>query len=151
MDKYELRILAWTAILLTIFLVSVMRASSKYATDLPECIPYDASFTKPGIKKIDDKVYQVFANAQMWSYEPSEMYFPVGSEVDFYLSSKDVVHGFHIAEKGINMMAVPGGINKTSVKFDKPGVYQIVCHEYCGSGHQHMRAEIIVNYPKGEN
>jgi len=47
----------------------------------------------------------------------------------------------------VNMMAVYGGVNKTTVKFDKPGVYPIVCHEYCGSGHQHMKADVIVNYP----
>jgi len=148
MDKYELRILTITGLLLVFFLISVLYAVNRYATDLPECIPYDESFTHPGIKKLDDSLYQVFINAQMWSFEPNEMFFPVGSEVDFYLSSKDVVHGFHIAEKGLNMMAVPGGINKMTTKFTEPGVYNIVCHEYCGSGHQHMHAEIVVNYPK---
>jgi len=147
MDKYEIRILVLTGLLLTIFLIVVIRAVDEFATDLPECIPYDESFTKPGIKKIDDKLYQVYVNARMWNFEPDEMFFPVGSTVDFYLSSNDVVHGFHIAEKGINMMAVPGGINKMTATFNKPGVYDIVCHEYCGSGHQHMRGEIIVNYP----
>lgn len=150
MDKYELRIIGLTVIMLVIFLVSVLRAVNKYATDLPECIPYDESFTQPQVKEIDDKLYQVFMRAQMWSFEPSELYFPVGSEVDFYLSSSDVVHGFHIADKGTNMMAVPGGINKATAVFNKPGVYEIVCHEYCGSGHHHMRAEIIVNYPEGQ-
>ena len=139
--------MAYTGMVLLVFLIAVVYGISKYATDVPECIPYDESFTEPGIKQIDDKLYQVFVNAQMWSFEPAEMRFPVGSEVDFYLSSKDVVHGFHIVEKGINMMAVPGGINKTTTTFTEPGVYSIVCHEYCGSGHQHMMAEIIVNYP----
>lgn len=150
MDKYEIKILTLTGLLLVFFLIAVLHAVNKYATDLPECIPYDAAFTVPGIKKLDDKMYQVFINAQMWSFEPDELYFPVGSEVDFYLSSKDVVHGFHIAEKGINMMAVPGGINKMTATFTKPGIYNIVCHEYCGSGHQHMRGEIIVNYPNNK-
>jgi cytochrome c oxidase subunit II len=26
-------------------------------------------------------------------------------------------------------------------------VYKIICHEYCGVGHQNMQAEVIVNYP----
>ena len=132
MDKYELKILLWTGILLVVFLVSILRGVAKYATDIPECIPYDEAFTKPGITELDDNTYQVFMLAQMWSFEPSEIFLPTGSEVDFYLTSKDVVHGFLINEKGINMMAVPGGINKTTVKFDEPGVYPIVCHEYCG-------------------
>ena len=71
MDKYELRILIITGITLIVFLVSILHAVGKYATDVPECIPYDESFTKPGIKQIDDDLYQVFINAQMWSFEPS--------------------------------------------------------------------------------
>ena len=46
-----------------------------------------------------------------------------------------------------SMMAVYGNINKSTVKFDKPGVYKITCHEYCGVGHQNMQAEVIVNDP----
>ena len=117
------------------------------ASDLPECIPYGEAYTEPRIVQLDDSTFQVFVVAQMWSFEPSEIYLPVGAEVDFYLSSKDVVHGFNIAEKGVNMMAVYGGINKITTKFDEPGVFPIVCHEYCGSGHQHMMGEVIVNYP----
>jgi cytochrome c oxidase subunit 2 len=147
MDKYELRIIMLTGALLVIFLVAVLRGVAKYATDIPECIPYDEAYLQPDIKEVDEGVYQVFMLAQMWSFEPSEIYLPVGAEVDFYLSSKDVVHGLHIADKSVNMMAVPGGINKTTVSFNQPGVYPIVCHEYCGSGHQHMKAEVIVNYP----
>ena len=147
MDKYEIRIMILTGIILVIFLVAVLRGMAKYATDVPECIPYDEAFTRPGVKDLGDDVYQVYMLSQMWSFEPSEIRLPVGAQVDFYLSSKDVVHGFHIADKGINMMAVPGGINKTTTSFDEPGVYQIICHEYCGSGHQHMKAEVIVNYP----
>lgn len=148
MDKHELRVLSFTGLLLLLFLLSMLLAIDKYAAEVPECIPYDASFTEPGVKELDDNLYQVFMVAQMWSFEPSELYFPVGAEVDFYLSSTDVVHGLHISKKATNMMAVPGGINKSTVKFNEPGVYEIVCHEYCGSGHQHMKGEIIVNYPK---
>jgi cytochrome c oxidase subunit 2 len=109
-------------ILLTIFLIVVIQAVDELATDLPDCIPYDESFINLGIKKNDDKLYQVYVNARMWNFEPNEMYFLVGSTTYFYLSSNDVVHGFHLADEGINMMAVPGGINKITAAFNKLGV-----------------------------
>jgi cytochrome c oxidase subunit 2 len=115
--------------------------------DVTECIPYDKAYTEPKIQKIDDKTYQVFAVAGMWSFEPSVINIPPGTEVDFYVTSKDVVHGFNIAERNVNMMAVYGGISKTTVTFKEPGVYKITCHEYCGTGHQNMQAEVIVDYP----
>ena len=147
-DKSEKKVLVATGSILALFIFSILYARGKFKSDLPECIPYDKAYEVPVINKIDDKTYQVFAVARMWVFEPSQIYIPVGREVDFYLTSKDVVHGFNIAEKNINMMAIYGNINKTTVKFDKPGVYKITCHEYCGTGHQNMQAEVIVNYPK---
>lgn len=150
LDKAEKRIIIITGGLLGLFVFSILYARGKFKADVLECLPYDKAYTEPKVNKIDEKTYQVFAVAQMWSFQPSEIYIPVGSEVDFFLTSKDVVHGFNIAQKNINMMAVYGAINKTTVKFEKPGVYEIVCHEYCGTGHQHMRAQVIVNYPEAK-
>jgi cytochrome c oxidase subunit 2 len=147
MDQHEIKIMGWTGMLLAVFLTATLLGVSRYATDVPDCVPYDAAFLEPKVTRLDSNLYQVNLLAQMWNFEPSEIYLPVGAEVDFYLTSKDVVHGFHIANKNLNMMAVPGGVNKMTVKFDQPGVYEMICHEYCGSGHQHMRGEVIVNYP----
>lgn len=149
-DKYEKKILVATLGLIGLFVFSLLYARDKYRTDLPECLPYNKAFSVPGIKKLDDKTYQVFAIASMWQFQPSEMFIPVGSDVDFFLTSRDVVHGFNIAGKNVNMTAVYGTLNKCTVHFDKPGVYDIVCHEYCGTGHQSMRAQVIVNYPNAK-
>jgi cytochrome c oxidase subunit II len=145
-DNSEKKILIGTGILLSLFIFSILYARTKN-NDLPECLPFNKTYLEPKVTKLDDKTYQVFAVAQMWQFQPAQIYIPVGSEVDFFLTSKDVVHGFNIAEKNVNMMAVYGNINKTTVRFDKPGVYKITCHEYCGAGHQAMQGEVIVNYP----
>jgi len=145
-DKTEKKVIIITGIVLSTFVFSILYARGKY-NDLPACLPYDKTYTEPQIKKIDDQTYQVYAVAKMWQFQPAQIYIPVGSEVDFFLTSGDVVHGFNIAEKNVNLMAIYGSINKATVKLDKPGVYKITCHEYCGIGHQGMQAEVIVNYP----
>jgi len=149
-DKAEKRVVSITLAVIGLFVFSLLYAKNKYKADLPECLPYDKAYEEPKVVKLDEKTYQVFAVAQMWQFQPAEIYIPVGSDVDFYLTSKDVVHGFNIAEKNVNMMAIYGNLNKTTVRFDKPGVYNIVCHEYCGIGHQNMRAQVIVNYPESK-
>jgi len=149
-DKSEKRVVGITLLVIGLFVFSLLYAKGKYKSDVPECLPYDKAYSEPKINKLDEKTYQVFSVASMWQFQPAEIYIPVGSEVDFYLTSKDVTHGFNISEKNVNMMAVYGAINKTTVKFDKPGVYNIVCHEYCGIGHQNMRAQVIVNYPEAK-
>ena len=146
MDKSEKKVLMITGATLALFIFSILYARGKY-NDAPECLPYDKTYETPKVTKLDNKTYQVYAVASMWQFQPSQIYIPVGSEVDFFLTSKDVVHGFNIADKNVNLMAVYGNINKSTVKFDKPGVYNITCHEYCGVGHQNMQAEVIVNDP----
>jgi cytochrome c oxidase subunit 2 len=42
-------------------------------------------------------------------------------------------------------MLLPGQISQVEVTFNKPGVFHIICHEYCGPGHQAMVAAIEVN------
>jgi cytochrome c oxidase subunit 2 len=150
MDKSEKRVLWITGATLALFIFSILYARGKY-NDIPECLPYEKAYEEPKVVKLDNKTYQVYSVASMWQFQPSEIYIPKGSEVDFFLTSKDVVHGFNIAEKNVNMMAVYGNINKTTVKFDKPGVYYITCHEYCGVGHQNMQAQVIVNDPLATN
>jgi cytochrome c oxidase subunit 2 len=147
-DKYEKWIAGVTGIIVMLFIFSILYAKISKSIDIPECLPYNKAYTEAKVVKLDSNLYQVFVVAQMWQFQPSQILIPVGSTVDFYLTSKDVVHGFDIYEKNLNMMAIYGGINKKTVFFDKPGVYKITCHEYCGVGHQNMQAEVIVNYPE---
>lgn len=143
LDSSEKKVIIITGIVLSLFIFSILYARGK-TNDLPECVPYDKAYLEPKVTQIDENTYQVFAVAQMWLFQPSEIVINAGSEVDFYVTSKDVVHGFNIYEKNVNLTAIYGNINKSTVKFDKPGVYTITCHEYCGIGHQAMQSKIIV-------
>ena len=146
MDSSERKVIIITGAVLALFIFSILYARGK-TNDLPECIPFDKAYTQPRVVQLDEKTYQVYAVAQMWQFQPSQIYIPTSSEVDIFVTSSDVVHGFNIAGKNLNLMAIYGNINKATVKFDKPGVYKITCHEYCGVGHQSMQAEVIVNTP----
>ena len=146
-NKFERNVLISTGFLTMLFVFSILYAKKSRDIDLPQCLPFDKAYTEPKIVQLDSNLYQVYAVAQMWLFQPAEIKVPVGSTVDFFLTSKDVVHGFHLYKRNVNMMAIFGGITKTTVKFDAPGVYTITCHEYCGIGHQNMQSEIIVNNP----
>jgi cytochrome c oxidase subunit 2 len=148
-DKTEKKVIVLTGAVLALFIFSILYARGK-TNDLPECLPFDKAYLDPKVIKLDEKTYQVYAVAAMWQFQPSEIYIPVGSEVDFFITSKDVVHGFNIHNKNVNLMAIYGNINKSTVKFDKPGVYKITCHEYCGVGHQAMQGQVIVNDPNAK-
>ena len=146
MDPSEKKIIFFTGVVLSLFIFSILYAREKN-NDFPDCLPYNKTYLEPKVTRLDDRTYQVYAVAQMWQFQPNQINITAGSEVDFFLTSKDVVHGFNISEKNVNLMAIYGNINKTTVRFEKAGIYKIVCHEYCGIGHQAMQAEVIVNEP----
>ncbi len=82
--------------------------------------------------------------AKMWEFEPEEVIVPAGSTVDIYVSTPDVTHGLILLGTNLNLMVVPGVVNYARVKFDQPRNYQLLCHEYCGTGHERMAANLRV-------
>jgi cytochrome c oxidase subunit 2 len=148
MNRFENYAIRFSIVLMMIFVFALIYAVDKRNSNLPECVPYSAAYTKPRLVQIDDKTFQAFYVAKMWSFEPARIEVPAGSDVDFYVTSNDVVHGFNIYDKNVNMMAVHGGIGKTTVHFKEPGTYKVTCHEYCGIAHQSMQAEVVVTTGK---
>jgi cytochrome c oxidase subunit 2 len=147
LDKFERTVIGVALLVSALFVFSLLYAMGAKKGNVTECLPYDKSYEDARVNQVDKNTYQVFYVASMWHFEPSVVYIPVGSEVDFFVTSKDVVHGFDMSDKNVNLMGVQGAVAKTTVKFDKPGVYKVTCHEFCGTGHQNMQAEVIVNYP----
>ncbi|SHL36858.1 cytochrome c oxidase subunit 2 [Chitinophaga jiangningensis] len=147
-DVFERRVIITAILVMGLFILAIFYAMGARKADVTECLPYDKTYETARVEQLDKTTYQIYYVARMWNFEPSVAYIPVGSEVDLFVTSNDVVHGFNVYNKNVNLMAVPGGVTKTTVRFDQPGVYKVVCHEYCGTGHQNMQAEIIVNYPK---
>jgi cytochrome c oxidase subunit 2 len=41
-------------------------------------------------------------------------------------------------------MLLPGQLSRVTRRFDQPGEYPMMCHEYCGIGHHIMGGKIIV-------
>jgi cytochrome c oxidase subunit II len=110
----------------------------------PTKVAQTPPFDKPGLRKRPDGTYEAYYVAQVFEFNPSTLTVPVGSTVDFYVTSSDVVHGFFIPNTDINMMAVPGWVNEQTHTFRRAGEYLLICHEYCGVGHQNMFAKIEV-------
>jgi cytochrome c oxidase subunit 2 len=144
MDRYEKLVLQISTVLMLVFAAGVAWSVFGLGVELPTCLPDAQAFTRGELIKHADHRYELHYLAKMWMYEPAEVEIPKGSTVDIYLTSADVVHGFNIIGTNINLMAVPGAMNRATLTLDKAGTYQIVCHEYCGLGHAMMAGKIKV-------
>ncbi len=101
-------------------------------------------FDKPGLRELAPGRYEAVMVALTWTFTPNEIRVPRGSTVTFTVTSRDVIHGFMIPNTPINFMVLPGQIARQTTRFDAPGQYLILCHEYCGIGHHLMFAKVIV-------
>lgn len=110
----------------------------------PEQLASSPPFDEPGLERVSDHTYNLYSVASAFLYEPGEIEVPAGSTVTFYVTSSDVVHGFQIVGTNVNLMAVPGEINRITHTFNQPGEYLILCNEYCGLGHEFMSTTITV-------
>ncbi|MRH42550.1 cytochrome C oxidase subunit II [Aquibacillus halophilus] len=110
----------------------------------PQKVEQIAPFDDPGVKEIAENEYEVVMILQSFGFNPSNIEVPVGAEVHFTMTSKDVTHGFQVPGTNINAMVMPGHIQKISHTFKEPGNYLVICNEYCGIGHQAMSTTITV-------
>ncbi|MCP4359088.1 MAG: cytochrome c oxidase subunit II [Chloroflexi bacterium] len=110
----------------------------------PNTVADVGNWADPGLRELAPGKYEVYILAQTWQFIPDKITVPVGSEVTFYVTSKDVQHGFKLQDTNINMMVIPGQVSKLSAIFDTPGTYNFICTEYCGNGHAIMYGTLIV-------
>ena len=133
-----LGIIGWAA------LADGLTPPSRVQTIDPMRVAVTPPFDHPGVRKIGDHAVEAYIVAHIFSFTPSTITVPAGTEVTFYVTSPDVVHGFFITNTAVNLMIVPGWVSSATHRFTTPGTYLLLCNEYCGAGHHFMYGTIEV-------
>lgn len=120
----------------------VVRSSTTQHLDLGQLAR--TPFGKPGLKRLGFKTFEVYITAQAFAFTPNEIRLKAGDALELHVTSKDVIHGLQILNTSINIEVIPGEVATVTHTFKKPGVYLMVCNEYCGIGHHVMMARIVV-------
>lgn len=110
----------------------------------PRTLSTTPPFDQPGLRDLGGGKYEAVVIARAWQFQPNEIQVPVGATVTFTLASPDVIHGFVLTGTNANVMVIPGQISQVTARFDQPGEYLWVCHEYCGFGHHQMYGKVVV-------
>jgi cytochrome c oxidase subunit 2 len=88
-------------------------------------------------------VHEVQVVAKKFAFEPAVIQVTEGEPVRIVIHAADRLHGFAIRDLKIDEQIPRGG--DITVEFTAPraGRYPIVCSEYCGRGHDHMKAALV--------
>ena len=87
----------------------------------------------------------------MWKYqheggqaEINDLHVPMGRPILIKMISQDVIHGLYIPALRIQMETLPGRYTQLWFNADRPGVYRILCSEFCGTDHSVMGGFLTV-------
>lgn len=69
---------------------------------------------------------------------------PVGAVVEVQVTAKDVIHNWAVPSFGVRIDTIPGRLNHTWFKVDRPGIYYGQCSELCGARHAYMPIQVNV-------
>ena len=87
--------------------------------------------------------------AQQFTFLIPRTHLRVGVPVRFRLTSADVNHGFGVYNAKevllFQVQVMPGETQEYVYTFKKPGVYHVLCLEYCGVGHDQMGGRFVVS------
>lgn len=68
---------------------------------------------------------------------------PINKKIRILTTSNDVIHSWWVPELAVKRDAVPGYINESWTRIEKPGVYRGQCAELCGKDHGFMPIVVI--------
>lgn len=90
----------------------------------------------------------------MWSFaypdgtvSNYELRVPVGQPVKLVMTSRDVIHSFFVPAFRVKQDVVPGQMTTMWFEASRPGVYEVLCAEYCGASHSMMRGRVVALPP----
>lgn len=83
--------------------------------------------------------------AKRFEYSPAEVHLKRGVPVVLELVSLDRTHGFDAPDLGLRSDIKPGEPTRLRFVPDKAGRFGFHCDVFCGSGHEDMAGEIVVD------
>jgi cytochrome c oxidase subunit 2 len=105
------------------------------------------------IRRIDPSAMQVKVTAGQWFWQyqypdygitTTDLYLPVGRQVDLVMTSNDVIHSFWVPEFRVKQDLVPGHTTDLRITPTLIGDYKVRCAELCGASHAYMEGLVKV-------
>lgn len=102
------------------------------------------------VESIGRQWYYTFRYPDIHGEVTNEMHLPVNVPVTLNVTSQDVIHSFWVPDMRLKADMIPGMINTIRFTPTRIGRYQIICTEFCGTGHSEMDKQIMVVESKAQ-
>ena len=78
----------------------------------------------------------------------ADLHLQINQPVKIELRSLDVLHNFYVPQFRAKIDTLPGIITYYWFTPERKGDFEILCAEYCGTGHYAMRGKVLVDDEK---
>jgi cytochrome c oxidase subunit 2 len=119
-------------------------------------LAYVGAYSLGEVRRIDMTALQVKVTAGQWYWQfqypeygvtSTELYLPLNRQVDFQMSSNDVIHSFWVPEFRVKQDIVPGQVTELRITPTLLGNFKVLCAELCGASHAYMEGLVKVVEP----
>jgi cytochrome c oxidase subunit 2 len=86
----------------------------------------------------------IHVTARRFAYEPSEIVVKQGEPVILELEALDREHGFRLPALHLRADLAPGQVARVPLVAPEKGHFPFACDVFCGSGHEDMTGELVV-------
>ena len=123
------------AIFTLLFVIGCSQSPTSKVVDAP---------VKESEQEMASSVKEFNMVARQWDFEPSTITVNEGDTVLLHIQSIDVGHGFGLSAFGINEYLPSGQTVDVEFVADQKGTFTFACSVSCGSGHNGMNGQLIV-------
>ena len=108
------------------------------------------------VQPADAMKIQVVGHQWWWEFRypdskvvtANDLYIPTGRNIQFQMTSGDVIHDPWMPKLAGKTDAIPGHTTFVSFRTEKPGIYRGLCAEFCGTQHAVMRFRVVAVAPE---
>jgi cytochrome c oxidase subunit 2 len=130
----------WVVIVLAVACTSSRPSASDSApTSVPTNTPVAAKVPVPS-----QPARVIRITAKKFEYSPARIVLEKGEPVVLELVSLDRKHGFAAPDRGLRADIDPDHVTRLELLPRKVGTFEFHCDVFCGSGHEGMEGEIVV-------
>ncbi len=100
--------------------------------------------------------FEIHVEAKQWMWkveqpngarEINEIHVPAQTDVRLVMTSDDVIHSLFLPALRLKRDVLPGRYTYLTFNAERPGVYNLMCTQFCGTDHAHMVGRFIVMSP----
>lgn len=96
------------------------------------------------VAQATDAPRTIEVTASRFTFTPNVIMAKAGERVVLEVKSVDFIHGMNFPDFKIRADLIPGRVNRIELPAQQAGIYEFLCDNFCGDGHEDMHGKLVV-------